>query len=48
MDNAIRVCPLSMQGELKQCTPMCSLNENGKCLLAEALKRIANSSDRKN
>lgn len=48
MDNRIKVCPLSMSGDLKQCIQTCVLYSEGKCLLAEALKKTAEKSDKKN
>lgn len=37
------VCPFSMMGEIKRCHPLCKLNENGECLIAEFLKAYNDS-----
>ncbi len=40
-----KLCPLSMMSdELARCSHECKLYDNGKCLLAEALKKIASES----
>lgn len=47
MSNGISICPMSMASTIKQCVQSCKFYHDGKCLFAEALKKIASDSQSK-